>query len=203
MCTQWKNRVLNMFGTFESATNANVDLVDPQTKDTFRGGGGSRVGYVYKPPSSTTPKGMLLPSAEQTEKQWNIQISKMENSQLSENNAVLNSVGVDHWKATSMQMPPFKPTVMLKTPKSGEFRHALKFQASSSVPEVKSYVQKNAKVLASAASNSQTAAFFGLQQGLQQPQYNGYKSGMPQYKAQRPQQLLRTGANVQGQQIMI
>ena len=140
----------------------------------------------------------LLPSAEQAEKQWNAQIAAMQDSQLAQNKEVLSNVGAEHWKAQAAQRPPWKPTVVLPMPKSGEFKGAMfHHEATGShaldLPEIESYEHKNAEALAryAHAQGSRGAAFFGLEKDHQQPAYRN----------QRPQQLLQTQAFVQGQQL--
>ena len=145
----------------------------------------------------------LLPSAEQAEKQWNAQIAAMQDSQLAQNKDVLNNVGAEHWKAQAVQLPPWKPTVVLPVPKSGEFKGAMRHHEQTGghaldlhnmdLPETESYEQKNAETLAryAHAQGTRQAAFFGLEKDHEQPAY----------KNQRPQQLLQTQAFVQGQQL--
>ena len=50
----------------------------------------------------------------------------MQDSQLAQNKEVLNNVGAEHWKAQAVQLPPWKPTVVLPVPKSGEFKGAMR-----------------------------------------------------------------------------
>jgi hypothetical protein len=52
----WKSTVLGLFGTFKAASGAGIDLVNPVDKDSFRGGGGGRIG-PYRAPASSTPEG--------------------------------------------------------------------------------------------------------------------------------------------------
>jgi len=52
----WKRTVLGLFGTFKAASGAGIDLVNPVDKDSFRGGGGGRIG-PYRAPASSTPEG--------------------------------------------------------------------------------------------------------------------------------------------------
>ena len=56
----WKSTVLGLFGTFKQATGAGLDLVDPGAKDSFRGGGGARIG-PYRAPAASTPEGEVRP----------------------------------------------------------------------------------------------------------------------------------------------
>jgi hypothetical protein len=63
----------------------------------------------------------LLPSAEEEEKKWNAQVAAMQDDQLAKNRDVMNSVGAEKWKAQAVNMPPWKPTVVLPMPKSGHF----------------------------------------------------------------------------------
>jgi hypothetical protein len=78
---------------------------------------------AYKAPAADSPHGELLPSAAATQVQWNEQIAAMQHQQLAENDAILNSVGSEHWKARQ-PAPRWQPTVMLKRPISGEFKKA-------------------------------------------------------------------------------
>ena len=63
----------------------------------------------------------LLPSAEEEEKKWKAQVAAMQDDQLAKNRDVMNSVGAEKWKAQAVNMPPWKPTVVLPMPKSGHF----------------------------------------------------------------------------------
>ncbi len=64
----------------------------------------------------------LLPSAEEEEKKWNAQVAALQDEQLAKNREVMNSVGAEKWKAQAVNMPPWKPTVVLPMPKSGNFK---------------------------------------------------------------------------------
>ena len=215
----WKQTVLGMFSDWKSVINSNVNLRDPSLQDAYRGGGGARVGAYhtsYRPPADTTPEGELLPSAVAAEKQWDAQVAAMQNGQLIQNKAILNSVGSSRWQiapgAEAAARPPYKPTVILKMPKSGDYKHGMEYtkQAegdavadfTADLPEVSTYAQKNAGILAAAGkADSRGAAFHGLEQGLEMPKGEGLQGTV--YKAQRPQQLLQTRAVVQGQKLRV
>ena len=123
----WKQTVQNMFGGWQAATNSNVNLVAPSDESAYRGGGGARVG-PYRPPAATTLKGMLLPSAEDDEMKWEKQIADMQSNELSENQNILNSVGVQKFKMPAERMNKWAPTVILPIAKSGEFKHAMEYE---------------------------------------------------------------------------
>lgn len=181
----WRKTLVDYFGNWQSAIASNVN----PSKDGYRGGGDGRVG-AYKAPAAKSPEGELLPSAAATEAEWNKQISAMQDQQLSDNTAILNTVGSETWKARG-QTQKWKPTVMLKRPRAGEFkrgelnservpaigeRGAAFLGLSSSLPPSKSTKllpspesgefnnQQSLKALP--AVGKRGAAFFGLEKGI-------------------------------------
>ena len=117
------------FGNWKSATASTVDI----RKDGYRGGGDGRVG-AYKAPAAVSPEGELLPAAAATQVQWNEQVATMQDQQLAENTAILNSVGSEHWKARQT-VPKWQPTVILKRPMSGEFKQG-ELKANGALPAI-------------------------------------------------------------------
>jgi len=113
---KWRKTVSDYFGNWEAATSSNAD----PSRDGYRGGGDGRVG-AYKAPALESPEGELLPSAAATQAQWNQQIAAMQSKEVSDNSAILDTVGSESWKARGPAQP-WMPTVMLKRPRSGEFK---------------------------------------------------------------------------------
>ena len=86
----------------------------------------------------------LLPSAEEEEKKWNAQVAALQDEQLAKNREVMNSVGAEKWKAQAVNMPPWKPTVVLPMPKSGEFKakELKKAQRPQQLLQTEAFVQR-------------------------------------------------------------
>ena len=113
---KWRKMISDYFGNWEAATSSNAD----PNRDGYRGGGDGRVG-AYKAPALESPEGDLLPSAAATQAQWNQQIAAMQSKEVSDNSAILDTVGSESWKARGPAQP-WMPTVMIKRPRSGEFK---------------------------------------------------------------------------------
>ena len=173
----WKKTVVGLFGTWKTAVSrggTDVDMEDPSLKDAYRGGGGPRVGKYhtsYRAPADKYLKGKLLPSAAKTEREWKQQVAAMRDGTLSQNRAILNSVGANKLQGEKPSLPPWKPTAMLKLPKGGEFKQSMRAE---------SFQQSEHSLAAwdTEVSPAPTAAFLGLQDGLQSPTGSTLPSSM-------------------------